>query len=229
MLNGPAIIPKGQKIENIVVFLHGFGANGQDLIGLSEYFSKILKNAAFYSPHAPEDMEGFNLFGGRQWFSLKACGYNMEEIKDDKAWLEKVCKNMLDEAISSNKKLDEYIDGLLEKHELNEKDLILVGFSQGGFMACFNGYQRKNDLKAILCFSAVPMVEDFLEKIKNQTPIFTNHGTNDDVVPIKAQEITKNTLSKRGIKVEQSQSIGLGHGIDENGINNAVKFLEKQV
>ena len=69
ILNGPKILPENNnKVKNAVVFLHGYGANGNDLINIGYQWKENFKNTVFISPNAPFKCE----WGGEsyQWFDL---------------------------------------------------------------------------------------------------------------------------------------------------------------
>jgi phospholipase/carboxylesterase len=68
-LDGPRLPPaSGGAARQLVVFLHGYGADGNDLIGLGREWARMLPHAAFVSPHAPESCGMAPM--GRQWFNL---------------------------------------------------------------------------------------------------------------------------------------------------------------
>src|SRR6478736_3445505 len=67
-LNGPRLEPRSGSARRLVVFLHGYGADGNDLIDLGRQWQGLLPDAAFASPHAPEPCAGAPY--GRQWFAL---------------------------------------------------------------------------------------------------------------------------------------------------------------
>ena len=67
-IDGPRLEPRSGKAKQLVVFLHGYGADGNDLIALGQEWQAQLPDAAFVSPHAPEACAGAPM--GRQWFDL---------------------------------------------------------------------------------------------------------------------------------------------------------------
>jgi phospholipase/carboxylesterase len=71
MLNGPILEPaSGKTPKQLVIFVHGYGADGNDLIGLASYFQNILPDALFLSPHAPDPCP-MNP-AGYQWFDFSS-------------------------------------------------------------------------------------------------------------------------------------------------------------
>jgi phospholipase/carboxylesterase len=67
-LDGPRLEPPGGQAKRLVVFLHGYGADGKDLIDIGRAWQGLLPDTAFVSPHAPEPCGQAPV--GRQWFSL---------------------------------------------------------------------------------------------------------------------------------------------------------------
>ena len=120
--------------EQIVVLLHGYGSNGQDLISLAPYFAQKLQNTVFISPDAPFPCEiGF----GYQWFSLAE--YTPEKL--------------LEGTQGAHPILDSYLDNLLEEYNLSNNNIALVGFSQGTMMSLYTGLRRKSPISGILGYS----------------------------------------------------------------------------
>src|SRR5262245_42275382 len=121
-LNGPSHLPREGKPTSIVVLLHGYGADGNDLIGLAPYFAQSLPNTAFYSPHAPNPLEG-GWGGGRQWASLR--NYDPVLLKrDPKARAEKLA-TALQGTETTLAAVNKYLDQLLELHGLAANRLAL--------------------------------------------------------------------------------------------------------
>ena len=198
----------GESPENIVLFLHGLGANGQDLIGIADAWCEKLPNTLFLSPDAPEPCDMAPV--GYQWFSLQD---RSPEILFD---------NLKNAASAANN----LIDSVLEEHNLPPDKLALVGFSQGGMMAMHVAYRRPHPLWAVLSYSGA-LIEgpDFEETISSRPPVFLRHGDADDVVPVGAFHHAKSTLEKAGFKVEGQTVPGLPHGIDPEGIEHGLSFL----
>ncbi len=106
--------------DHLVVFLHGYGANGQDLLSLSPELEEVLPNSVFVSPDAIYPFEG-GFFGSYQWYSL----------------IDRSERAMLDGAKNAAPIINQYIDEQLAKFKLPTSKLILIGFSQGGMLATY--------------------------------------------------------------------------------------------
>ncbi len=209
-LNGPTLPPMGGVApEQLILLLHGVGADGNDLIGLAPYFQKVLPKALFISPDAPfsYDMAPF----GRQWFSLQ---------------------ERTPEAFETGTKLaapilNDFIDGLFKEHNLDEEHTALIGFSQGAMMSLHVGLRRENKLAGILGYSgalANPTV--LIDEIKSCPYVKLIHGDSDEILPVSILLTAVQGLEAADVPVTSHIRPGLGHGIDEEGIRLGVEFLK---
>ena len=207
-LDGPRFGPEAGQARELVVLLHGLGADGNDLIGLAPYFAQGLPEAAFVSPHAPFpcDMAPF----GRQWFSL--------QTREPEAILGGV------RAAAGH--LDAFIDRELERHRLDDARLALIGFSQGTMMALHVALRRARPCAALIGYSGMLIGPEFLgTEIKCRPPVLLIHGQADEVVGFGALAAAQAGLKANGVAVSVLPRPGLGHGIDEPGIGAAVAML----
>lgn len=203
MLTGPRLDPQG-KPTHLVVLLHGYGADGNDLIGLAEPLRAILPSAAFTSPHAPERApQG----PGHQWFALSRI--DPHEMRGG--------------AERAAPALNEYLDAELARLSLDASKLALIGFSQGTMMALHVGLSRKVPPAAIIGFSGVLVAPDAVPT-QTTTPILLAHGDSDTVVPPGALFEAASKLG-RSTLVRWHLSAGMAHGIDEAGLGLAGDFL----
>ncbi len=208
-LDGPRYGPAaGQAPKQLVVLLHGLGADGNDLISLAPYFAQVLPEAAFVSPHAPFpcDMAPF----GRQWFSLQ----------------ERTLETMLGGVRMAAPILDGFLDAELEKAGLTAERLALVGFSQGTMMALHVGLRREAGPSAIVGFSGALLAAELLpDEIRGRPPVLLVHGAADEVVPAQSLPAAVAALETNQVPVTQELRPGLGHSIDERGLQLAMGFL----
>jgi phospholipase/carboxylesterase len=215
LIDGPRIAPRSGTAKQLVVFLHGYGANGDDLISLGREWQGLLPDAAFVSPNAPEGVPGYP--AGRQWFGLT--------FRDpDERWRG---------VTKARPVLDEFLDAELQKNNLSPSALALVGFSQGTMMALHTGL-RRSALAAIVGYSGVlvtPTNQDALakvaEEIKAKPPVLLVHGNQDEVIPAQALLMSAQGLGGLGVAVEWHLSQGIGHGIDSDGLKLGGAFLHK--
>ncbi|MCX7900339.1 MAG: alpha/beta hydrolase, partial [Methylocystis sp.] len=141
-IDGPKVQAKSGKARQLVVLLHGYGADGNDLIEIGRQWRGFLPDADFIAPHAPERCAASPM--GRQWFPL-----TMRDPQE--RW--RGC-------VSARPTLDAFLDAELDKRGLNDSALALVGFSQGTMMALHTGLRRKAAPRAILGFSGVLVTGD---------------------------------------------------------------------
>lgn len=206
-LTGPELAPQSGNVKHVVIFLHGVGSNGDDLISLAPLMMDALPDTQFLSPNGaqPFDQAPF----GYQWFSLR-------ERSTDK---------MLAGVREAAPTVNAYIDEVKARFNLDDKDIALVGFSQGTMTSLYAGLRREKPLAAIVGFSGAMLGGE--ELTKNETPVCLVHGEWDEVVPYAALAHAKAHLEKAGIAVETHARPNLGHSIDMEGINAAVACLRK--
>jgi phospholipase/carboxylesterase len=211
-LDGPKVAPKsGAAPKQLVVFLHGYGSNGDDLISLAPYWADLLPDAEFVSPNAPFPCEQ-NPFGGFQWFGLEERNPAM----------------MLAGTRAAATILDAWLDDALKGRGLDESKLALVGFSQGTMMSLHVGPRRAQAPAAIVGYSGALIAPDALRaEIKSKPPILLVHGTADQVVPFAAMGAAAQVLQGLGIDVETIARPGLPHSIDPDGLARGGRFLQE--
>lgn len=198
----------GGAPKQIVMFLHGLGANGMDLIGLARYWERALPDAVFVSPDAPFPCDMAPV--GYQWFSLQE-------------WTPESIQRGVEEAAPI---LNEYIDQVLAHYNLKDEDLALVGFSQGTMMSLYAGPRRKGKIAGIIGYSgALVGGEGLAAATIQKPPVLLVHGESDGVVPFAAYHHAKDTLTDAGFAVTGLPRPMLEHGIDEEGIAAGQKFL----
>jgi len=211
-LDGPSVAPKsGGPAKQLVVLLHGYGSNGDDLISLAPYWADLLPEAEFVSPNAPFPC-AMNPFGGFQWFGLE----------------DRNPTTMLGGTRAAATILDAYLDVALKARGLNETRLALVGFSQGTMMALHVGPRRATAPAAILGYSGALIAPDLLStEIKSRPPVLLIHGMADQVVPFGAMAAATGVLQSHGLSVETLARPGLPHSIDPEGLARGGQFLQK--
>ncbi len=199
-----------EKPKKLMVFLHGYGASGKDLIGLAKEFRDILPDAHFVSPDAPFDLE-HPFSSGYQWFSLGS--YEPHTLYP--------------QILEANRILDIFINSQLQRFALDYEDLILVGFSQGTMMAMYNSLRNKKQNAGIIAYSGRLILPTMLgETIESKPRICLIHGKEDDVLPFDHFLEAQKLLQTMKIPVESHALEGLGHGIDHRGIKIGKQFLK---
>lgn len=210
-LSGPSQKPaSGGAAKQLVVLLHGLGADGNDLIGLAPVLSQVLPDAAFVSPNAPFpcDMAPF----GYQWFSVQ----------------DRTPSVMLAGVRMAASMLDPFLDEQLETHGLTPDKLALIGFSQGTMMSLHVGLRRPEPVAGILGYSGRLIAPELLgEELKSRPPVQLVHGDADEMVPFDSMRLAAEGLQAAGVDVQTHMCRGLGHGIDQDGLIVGAQFLRR--
>ncbi len=217
-IDGPRLAPHaGGTARQLVVFLHGYGADGNDLIDLGRAWAELLPHAAFVSPHAPEPCGQAPV--GRQWFELT--------FRDpDERWRG---------VNTAAPILEQFLDAELARHNLPPSALALVGFSQGTMMALHVGLRRAVAPAAIVGYSGLLVVpsngdlEAFAAEIRARPPVLLVHGDRDELIPAQALFQASQALAALEIPVEWHLSAGIGHGIDGEGLRQGGEFLARRL
>ena len=198
-----------EKCNKLVFILHGYGADGNDLISLASHWQRFLPDYYFCAPNAPNVCQVSAM--GFEWFDLMQSDLN--QIKE--------------ETLISLDKLSESIKEKLEILNLTNKDLILVGFSQGTMMSIQYAASQKEPISGVLGYSGRIYDEQlFLEKLNSKTKIKLLHGNSDEIVPVEEMYKTVDFLKKQKFDIDYNVYEGLGHSISPEGLSEGLVFLQ---
>lgn len=193
----------------MVVFLHGYGASGDDLIGISAFWQDLLPPSIFIAPNGPEACE-VNVFG-HQWFGLP--DFSPTNIR---LGLDRIRPVLLN-----------YLQSLLNEYQLSPQDLALVGFSQGTIVALEMMFAMP-DLNCILGYSGAFFKPPFVASPPS-TKVLLVHGNMDNVVPYLCLLQSQTQLKSLGVEAEIHTCMGLAHTIDQKGIEIGGEFLVRNL
>jgi phospholipase/carboxylesterase len=209
-LNGPRYGPSaGGDPDQLVILLHGLGADGADLIGLAPHWASILPNAAFAAPNAPFPCDMSPM--GYQWFSVQ----------------DRSPEGMLAQARAIAPSLHAFIDAELARVNLTVDKLALVGFSQGTMMSLYVAPRHAPSLAAVVGYSGRLIAPERLaEEATSRPPILLIHGEVDELVPFASMGEAEAGLKAAGFDVNTEARPGLGHGIDPEGLECGGAFLK---
>jgi 3-methyladenine DNA glycosylase/8-oxoguanine DNA glycosylase/predicted esterase len=214
-LDGPRIEPRSGTARQLVGFLHGYGADGNDLIEIGRAWQGMLPHAAFVSPHAPRPCG--QAPSGREWFPLtfRDPGERWTGVN------------------AAAPVLNAFLDAELARRQLPPQALALVGFSQGTMMALHVGLRRAVAPAAIVGYSGMLVVPEnvdpdaFAAEIKVKPPVLLIHGDQDELIPVQAVFHAAQGLAALDIPAEWHVSSGIGHGIDQEGLRQGGEFLAR--
>ena len=211
-LTGPRIEPiGGGPARSAVLLLHGYGADGNDLIGLAAEWAPALPETLFYSPHAPFPCEAAGF--GRQWFGFQNKRQDLVAL----------------EVATAARIIDREVDGFLKELKLPPGRLVLAGFSQGAMMALHIGLRRAEPVAGILAYSGLLMAPELLEmQIRSKPPVLLIHGDRDELIPVQALFHATQALAALEVPTEWHISPGIGHGIDQEGLRQGGEFLARR-
>jgi len=203
-LSGPTLGPARGPATHLVVLVHGYGADGQDLLGLANHWQGLLPTVAFAAPNAPTRVPGSP---GYQWFPIS-----------------RIDPHEMQKGVEvAGPQLDEYLDGELARLGLPPENLALAGFSQGTMLSLHVGLRRKVRPAAIVGFSGLLAG---LPPPGEIPPILLTHGDSDQVIPPQAMFLAATQLGAAGARVQWHLAAGMGHGIDPQGLAIAGDFLD---
>jgi phospholipase/carboxylesterase len=215
-LDGPRLEPRSGQARQLVVFLHGYGADGNDLIDIGRAWAGLLPDAAFISPHAPRPCGQAPM--GREWFELTFRDPNERWVGVNAA----------------APQLNAFLDAELKRRNLPNSALALVGFSQGTMMALHVGLRRAESPAAIVGYSGMLVIPEeidpdkFAGEIVSRPPVLLVHGDQDQLIPVQALMHAAQGLAALDVPVEWHISPGVAHGIDQEGLRQGGEFLARR-
>jgi phospholipase/carboxylesterase len=210
-LKGPMAAPaSGRDPQSMVILLHGYGSNGDDLMGLVPYWRDSLPDTVFLSPNAPEACPGAPW--GYQWWGLT------DLSRESRAAGVRQAAPLV----------NAFIDMHRAAYDLPNRKVALVGFSQGTMMALHVAPRRPETLAGVVGYSGMLADAEALEtELTTRPPILLAHGDADPVVPYAALGDANATLQRLGFDTTTHTSPGLTHSIDEPGLRLGGAFLAK--
>ncbi|MFP7570686.1 alpha/beta hydrolase [Marivita sp. S2033] len=200
------------ETRSAVVFLHGYGANGADLLGLADPLAEHLPDTLFVAPDAPEACAGAPF--GFQWFPIPWIDNSSEE--EAMAGMARAVDD-----------LNAFLDALMVDEDLLPEQVVLFGFSQGTMMALHVAPRREDPVAGIVAFSGRLLAPELLaDEVVSRMPILLVHGDQDDVVPPQSLPEAADALQNAGWQDVFAHIMkGTGHGIAPDGLSVALAFM----
>ncbi len=199
----------GGKPDSIVVFLHGYGSNGEDLLSLGHVWGALLPHTVFVAPDGIKPHP--EVPGGHQWFGLQD-------------WdVHRLVKDM--HAITPE--LNRYLDGLLKQYDLAPDRLALVGFSQGAMLSMHIALHRPK-CAGVVAYSGALLEDPKVLKVA-APPVLLIHGTADEVLEAHLSQLAHESLTRQGVPSTLLLLPNLAHSIDERGLERGGEFLREKL
>lgn len=215
-LDAGRVEPVSGDIRSAVIFLHGYGANGADLLGLAEVLGEHLPDTLFLAPDAPEACAGAPF--GFQWFPIPWIDGSSEQ--ESRAGLHRAAED-----------LNAFLDGVMVDEDLLPEQVVVFGFSQGSMMALHVLPRREDPVAGLCAFSGRLLEPELLpDDATSWPPILLVHGDQDDVVPIEAMPQAVEALQGAGFEEVFAHVMrGTGHGIANDGLQVALAFMAERL
>jgi len=211
ILTGPRAAPRSGQTKSLVILLHGYGADGNDLFGLSGPLAEHMPDTTFRSPNAPERCRVNPM--GYQWFPI--------------SWLDGSPETEMEAGFHRSADiLDRYVTEAMTEEGVGPAQTALVGFSQGTMMSLHVAPRRAEPLAALVGFSGRLHNGDNLKaEAVSKPPVLMIHGDQDEMIPVAALAEARDGLEEAGFQVKTHVSSGIGHGIAPDGLGLALGFM----
>ena len=209
-LSGPSAPAKSGTTKSLVVLLHGYGADGNDLFGLAGPLSDHLPDTAFRAPNAPQRSTMNPM--GYQWFPIP--------------WLDGSTDEQRDQGFAeAQEKLNAYLDAAMAEEGVTPEQTALIGFSQGTMMSLYVAPRRSAQIAGIVGFSGRLIPGDDLADVPSKPPVLLVHGDMDEMINVSEMSTAETALRAAGFNVNSHISRGIGHGIAPDGLTLGLQFL----
>ena len=204
------------ETRSAVIFLHGYGANGADLLGLADLLSEHMPDTMFIAPDAPEACAGAPF--GFQWFPIPWIDGSSEE--ESRQGLYRAAED-----------LNAFLDAVMVDEDLLPEQVMLFGFSQGTMMSLHVAPRREDPVAGICAFSGRLLEPELLaDEAECRPAVLLVHGDQDDVVPVQSLPQAAEALQEAGWKEVYAHIMeGTAHGIAPDGLSVALAFMRERL
>ena len=215
-LQSGRVEPQSGELRSAVIFLHGYGANGADLLGLAEPLAEHMPDTLFLAPDAPEACIGAPM--GFQWFPIPWIDGSSEE--ESRQGLQRAADD-----------LNAFLDGVMVDEDLLPEQVMVVGFSQGTMIALHVLPRREDPVAGLVAFSGRLLEPELLaDEVQNRLPILLVHGDMDEVVPPQSLPEAAQALQEAGWTDLYAHVMkGTAHGIAPDGLEVALAFMRERL
>ena len=203
---------KSGKVTGLVIFVHGYGADGNDLLSLGDPLAEQMPDTVFYAPNAPNKCQMNPM--GYEWFPIP--------------WIDGSTEKVANTGMNGAAQMfDDWLTEVMEVEGVTAAQTFLVGFSQGTMMSLHVGPRRAEKLAGIIGFSGRLLRPEALNEAHTKPPILLIHGDADEVVPLVSMPEAADALTAAGFEVFTHISKGTGHGIAPDGLSLSLQFMIK--
>ncbi len=208
--------PHSGETRSVVVFLHGYGANGADLLGIADVLMEHLPDTLFVAPDAPETIP--MMPSGLQWFPIPWIDGSSEEESE---------RGLM----AAAEDLNAFLDALMVDEDVLPEQVVLFGFSQGTMMALHVAPRREDPIAGIVAFSGRLLAPELLkDEAISRPPVLLVHGDADDVVPPQSLPEAAEALQAADWQDVYAHIMkGTAHGIAPDGLSVALAFMRDKL
>ena len=216
VLQAGRVEPQAGEVRSVVVFVHGYGANGADLLGRADPLGEHLPDTLFVAPDAPEAIP--MMPNGYQWFPIPWIDGSSEEEAE---------RGLM----AAARDFDAFLDALMVDEDVLPEQVVLFGFSQGTMMSLHVAPRREDEVAGIVAFSGRLLRPDLLaDEVVSRPPVLLIHGDQDDVVPPQSLPEAAEALQEAGWKDVYAHIMkGTAHGIAPDGLSVALAFMRDKL
>ncbi len=193
--------------DHLVIFLHGLGASGAQLIPLASSWRAGLPSARFAAPDAP-----MHHWRGHQWFSTEGNPLDPAKVTTARKAFDGLMKDIVRR------------EGFADAHDR----IAFVGVSQGAIVALNAVASGRWKVGALVSFAGLLPPQPISPASKG-TPALLVHGQADKTIPPAASTLAAAQLGAAGFQVELVIEPGVGHRISSAGAQKALSFLKKSL
>lgn len=213
--------------KKLVIFLHGYLDDCSSLDAKLKPFLNNLDDFALHVPQAPARCEVGK--GMRQWYSMYRFDphYERRDVKKFDEFLRYYDRMSLGLA-ETQQYLQPYIEQTLSEYNLDYKDLILCGFSQGAMVAIYTALMGPKRISGLVSFSGILAGSGYLLKhAKNRPDTLLIHGNSDKSLRPEALNFTQNKLEQLGCRVQTYVANRGDHELSAEGLKTASDFIRR--
>jgi phospholipase/carboxylesterase len=192
---------------NLIIFFHGIGASGAQLMPLATSWRSALPDSRFATPDAP-----FTHWRGHQWFRIDGNPLAAENIRSARDGFDRTVSDIIRE------------QGFEQTHDL----IAFVGVSQGAVVALDAVASGRWQVGGLVSFAGLLPPMQISSK-SNRTPVLLLHGKDDRTIPAVASTMAANQLGAAGFLVEIEILSAVGHTVSPGGAESALRFLQKSL